>query len=121
MNFPSQTFYQGKIISLMDAAGTLAEAFSLTKNTLTVNNLILVPTNDMPESIPINTKSYENSGECRLVIGLVRQLIECGIPTDDIGVLAPYSGQVSLLGKMLEDTWRGIEASTVDRFQGDPI
>ena len=121
MNFPSQTFYQGKIISLQDAAGTLAEAFSLTKNTLTVNNLILVPTNDMPESIPINTKSYENSGECRLVIGLVRQLIECGIPTDDIGVLAPYSGQVSLLGKMLEDTWRGIEASTVDRFQGDPI
>ena len=119
MNFPSQNFYQGKIVSLMDTAGTLAEAFSLAQSILTVNNLILVSTNDMPESVPINTKSYENSGECRLVIGLVQRLIECGIPTTDIGVLAPYSGQVALLGKMLEASWSGIVTSTVDRFQGD--
>ena len=118
MAFPSQMFYHGKIESAPKTRGTIADMFSLVENDLTTNHLVLVPTCDMPESTPIDTKSYANVGECQLVRGLIRDLIASGVSTTSIGVATPYSGQVSLLVQSLEDTHQGILVSTIDKFQG---
>ena len=116
--FPSKMFYQGKIDSAPNMGGPIADTCSLTRTDLTTNHLVLVPTFDMPECIPANTKSYANDGECRLVSGLVRDLIASGVAAPTIGVLTPYSAQVSLLTKTLDDRFQGVSVSTIDCFQG---
>ena len=121
MAFPSQMFYHGKIESAQCRSGTIADVFSLARNDLTTNHLVLVPTCDMPESSPVNTKSYVNVGECQIVLGLVRNLVASGMSPTSIGVVTPYAGQVSLLGETLEASFQGILVSTIDRFQGEPL
>ena len=117
--FPSQMFYHGKIESAQDKSGTIADVFSLARNSLTTNYLVLVPTCNMPESKPLNTNSYANVGECQLVLGLVRNLVASGASLTSIGVVTPYAGQVSLLSEALEAPFQGLLVSTIDRFQGE--
>ena len=116
--FPSKMFYHGKIDSAPNMGGPIADTYSLIRNDLTTDHMVLVPTIDMPECIPANTKSYANDGECRLVTGLVRDLIASGVAAPTIGVLTPYSAQVSLLTKTLDEFFQGISVSTIDCFQG---
>ncbi|XP_038216525.1 DNA replication ATP-dependent helicase/nuclease DNA2 [Zerene cesonia] len=61
-------------------------------------------------------KVLTNIDEACVVYGLVEALTEGGVKTSDIGVIAPYRDQVSLLHRSL--TSFKIEVSTVDQFQG---
>ena len=60
------------------------------------------------------TASLYNLGEARLVQGLVRRLLQAGLPPDDLGVIAPYSAQIRRLRELLPQ----VEVATVNAFQG---
>lgn len=60
------------------------------------------------------TMSLHNAGERRLVRLVVGQLRAAGVRAEDIGVIAPYSAQVSRLAADLP----GVEVATVNAFQG---
>ncbi|XP_046385018.1 DNA replication ATP-dependent helicase/nuclease DNA2 isoform X3 [Ischnura elegans] len=61
------------------------------------------------------SRDYANVCEASVVVHLVRALLMAGVAGEDVGVIAPYGHQVSLLQRVLPP---GVEASTVDRFQG---
>ena len=61
------------------------------------------------------TMSMRNQGEARLVSLVVQQLRAAGVRPEDIGVIAPYSAQVTLLGYVLPEA---VEVATVNAFQG---
>jgi hypothetical protein len=69
--------------------------------------------------------SWVNRDEAREVIAWVLYLLGRGIPTDDIGVITPFRGQLELLGHELAaarvplaDSQRGNESQTLDLFDG---
>ncbi|MFB6224780.1 MAG: AAA domain-containing protein [Haloarcula sp.] len=64
--------------------------------------------------------SRANPTEARLVAHLVRDLLS-EIPADEIGVITPYSAQVSRIRKTLAertDAADGVTVDTIDSFQG---
>ncbi len=62
------------------------------------------------------SKSYYNEGEAALVASRVDELLEAGLPSSELAVIAPYSGQVSLLRDRIR--YERLEIDTVDAFQG---
>ena len=66
------------------------------------------------------TESKFNYGETDLVVQVVNELLTEGISCEHIGVISPYSAQVTEIRKALrkDGQLRGIEVSTVDGFQG---
>lgn len=60
--------------------------------------------------------SCANPTEACVVISLVEALKQGNVKPSDIGVIAPYRDQVSLLRRALQHL--AVEASTVDQFQG---
>ena len=60
------------------------------------------------------TLSLYNDGEIDLIALAVQQLLDAGVPADDLGVIAPYSAQVARLRARLP----GVEVNTVNAFQG---
>ena len=83
---------------------------------------------DMEEQREEDGESLRNPGEAEVVIKYVRSLAEKGIPLSTMGIITPYSAQVSLIRSLrnerLEDllgegvTQQDLEVSTVDGFQG---
>ncbi|GAB7095337.1 DEAD/DEAH box helicase [Halolamina litorea] len=66
-------------------------------------------------------KSYRNPAEAEIVADEVQRLREHGVPQSDIGVITPYTGQISCIKSALADVdarTRGIKVNTVDSFQG---
>lgn len=63
--------------------------------------------------------SKHNINEALLVKHHVRQLIDSNVPQSAIGIIAPYTAQVSTLKTIFhESSLEDIEISTVDGFQG---
>ena len=60
------------------------------------------------------SRSLRSPGEVRLVRAVVDHLVEAGVPTEDIAVIAPYSAQVAALRSALP----GTEVATVNAYQG---
>ena len=65
------------------------------------------------EQDPVTLSTF-NHGEVRVVAQAVTQLLRDGVRPEDIGVIAPYSAQVTRLSDELPD----IEVATVNAFQG---
>ena len=60
-----------------------------------------------------------NVGEADLIIAILEKLIKCGVNTDYITVLTPYSKQVSLIKSLIpEKNLPQVDVSTVDGIQG---
>lgn len=77
------------------------------------------------EFTDIESGSKYNIGECHLAKEHISKLIKYGISQDSIGVIAPYSAQVSKLRDIIwnreeseSDCFPNVEISTVDGFQG---
>ena len=73
----------------------------------------------------VNSDNYENFGCCNqfekeLVVELLNALVDAGVNSDAIGIMAPYRAQVSLLTQELKSIRKlsEVEVSTVDQFQG---
>ena len=63
--------------------------------------------------------SYSNDGESEAVVKHIRDLLDLGLREEDIGVITPYSAQVSLLKQLCtNENLKEVEVSTVDGFQG---
>ncbi|XP_030021961.1 DNA replication ATP-dependent helicase/nuclease DNA2 isoform X2 [Manduca sexta] len=63
-----------------------------------------------------NNKSCINKEEVYVILAIVDVLREGGVKANDIGIIAPFRDQVSLLRRSFVN--QGVEVSTVDQFQG---
>jgi superfamily I DNA and/or RNA helicase len=119
MRFPSEQFYEGKLIAHESvAAHTADEMPGVTATPLTTRPVTYIDTagagfdevwNEMLES-------RENPGEAQLAIKVLRDLMEAGMHARDIAILTPYVAQSKLLKTMVRED--GLEIGSVDGFQG---
>ncbi len=80
-----------------------------------LNPLIYLETNGI-----FNSRKRLNEREKDVIIDLVKLFHDGGIELEDIGIIAPYRGQVSLIRKGLSELYdeEKLDIDTVDRFQG---
>ncbi|KAH3900110.1 ATP-dependent 5'-3' DNA helicase HCS1 SCDLUD_003077 [Saccharomycodes ludwigii] len=71
---------------------------------------------DDSDGILISSKYNEN--EAYLVLKHVKDLLNSNVLQDHIGIISPYSAQVSLLKSLVHSKYSQVEISTVDGFQG---
>ncbi len=71
---------------------------------------------NMEERSREGSNSRENPGESLLVTKIVKELVGCGVPGIDIGVITPYDDQKENIKSNIEN--ENIEVDTVDGFQG---
>ncbi len=119
MRFPSQEFYEGKLIADETVAKHLAsELAGVAPSDLTSRPVTYVDTagagfdevwNDMLES-------RENKGEAELAVKLLYELLGSGIKPKDVAILTPYTAQAKLLKTLVREP--GLEIGSVDGFQG---
>ncbi len=119
MRFPSQEFYEGKLIADESVAKHLAsELAGVASSHLTSRPVTFVDTagagydevwNDMLES-------RENKGEAELAVKLLYELLGSGLKPKDVAILTPYTAQAKLLKTLVHET--GLEIGSVDGFQG---
>ncbi|KAK9813817.1 hypothetical protein WJX73_000065 [Symbiochloris irregularis] len=73
---------------------------------------------DMEEAGQEGGDSRLNEGEAQAALAHAARLVALGVPAADIGIITPYSAQVSLLRERCPDGLKGLEIATVDGFQG---
>ena len=131
MHFPSQELYNGSLIAASSVAERLLCAslpYPVTKTEDTSIPLLFIdtqgglfpedPSPPTPGTKSPTSESKSNTLEARVVATHVHALITAGVRPEDIGVLTPYSAQVSLITKLLRGTYPAVEVNTVDSFQG---
>jgi superfamily I DNA and/or RNA helicase len=119
MRFPSQEFYEGKLIADESVARHVAsELPGAAPSDLTSRPVTFVDTagagfdeawNDMLES-------RENKGEAELAVKLLYELLGSGLKPKDVAILTPYTAQAKMLKTMVREP--GLEIGSVDGFQG---
>ena len=126
MEFPNREFYQGKLVPA-------PEVENWTLKTLGVSNPkkfkeLLDP--EVPigfldtsginavEFQPSGSTSYENYEEAKIVVEIVKELLNMGLKEKDVGVITPYALQVKTLKELLEGEGISVEVNSVDGFQG---
>lgn len=63
-------------------------------------------------------ESKSNENEAAIVKMHVQNLVDAGVKTEDIAVVTPYNGQLSILSQLLKEKFLGIELGSIDGFQG---
>ena len=119
MTWSSEAMYQGKLT----AAETVATHRLCGDGEDDPPVLLLIDTAgcDMEERVEEDGESKENPEEAAVVIEVVKRLVSRhGVAVEDIGVITPYNGQVTLLRELRarDDALKNLEISTVDGFQG---
>jgi len=119
MRFPSEQFYEGKLIAHESVAHHTADELpGVAATPLTSNPVTYVDTagagfdetwNDMLES-------RENKGEAELAVKILYELLGSGLKPKDVAILTPYVAQAKLLKTMAREP--GLEIGSVDGFQG---
>lgn len=124
MKFPSETLYDGQLVADPSVATkVLSDLPGVDANDDTDTPFIWYDTqgdeflesSSQDESV-IASKFNEN--EALLVKDHVQRLVNSNVSQNAIGVIAPYSAQVTLLKHYLSEKFPHIEISTVDGFQG---
>ncbi|ODQ64725.1 DNA helicase [Nadsonia fulvescens var. elongata DSM 6958] len=124
MEFPSERLYEGKLVAAESVAERLLyDLPNVEKCDETEFPVVWIDTegDDFYESIPeekVTVATNQNTSEAYLVRDYVNKLTSAGVPQGLIGVISPYSAQVSLISKLLHDDYGAVEVSTVDGFQG---
>ncbi|KXL42862.1 MAG: hypothetical protein FE78DRAFT_190990, partial [Acidomyces sp. 'richmondensis'] len=72
----------------------------------------------MKANMSLLAESKSNALEAALVRRHVSRLIAAGVREEDIAVITPYNGQVSLLVGLLKGKFPAMEVGSVDGFQG---
>lgn len=127
-DFSSTEFYKGQLVADESVkAHTLAELLPEASPSDGLSTLVWEDTCGLhPETADEESGSKYNVGEAHLAKAHIARLVAMGLRQEDIGVIAPYSAQVSKLRDVLwardEDgdstAFPGVEISTVDGFQG---
>ncbi|MEK7390395.1 MAG: AAA domain-containing protein [Elusimicrobiota bacterium] len=119
MRFPSDEFYEGKLIADDSVAKHVASELPGTMpSDLISRPVTYVDTSGagFEESWNELLESRENDGEARLAVKLLHELLGSGLRAKDTAILTPYVAQAKLLKTMVRD--RGLEIGSIDGFQG---
>ncbi|CAD6205759.1 unnamed protein product [Miscanthus lutarioriparius] len=122
MSWSSKELYNNKIKAHSSVAGhMLYDLEEVTRSSSTEPTIILIDTTgcDM-EEVKDEEESTMNEGEAAVSIAHAKLLVESGVNASDIGIITPYSAQVTCL-KMMRNKdakLKDLEISTVDGFQG---
>ncbi|WVZ59753.1 hypothetical protein U9M48_009854 [Paspalum notatum var. saurae] len=122
MNWSSKELYNNKIKAHSSVAGHMVyDLEDVTRSSSTEPTIILIDTTgcDM-EEVKDEEESTMNEGEAAVSIAHAKLLVESGVHASDIGIITPYSAQVTYL-KMMRNKdakLKDLEISTVDGFQG---
>lgn len=121
--FPSNNFYGGKLKSFPKVANEKI----VFKNNPQKHTTVL----DKDKSVVFVDLAHENrdmrsNEEALFIVELVQELLQCGIPTEEIAVIAPYRAQGRLIRQKLFDKLQHIDkqelrkliVDTVERIQG---
>lgn len=65
-----------------------------------------------------DSDSKSNENEAELIVQEVLALVRSGIAPSDIGILSPYSAQVTLLSALLHPQYPTLDINSIDSFQG---
>lgn len=124
MDFPSRQLYESKLAAADSVKDrVLADLAGVESNPDTNSRVVWIDTQggDFPELPPEEGDqlgfSHMNESEARAVRKYIERLDGYGVEPQHIGVISPYSAQVTLLKELLE-SYEGLEISTVDGFQG---
>jgi AAA domain/SAM domain (Sterile alpha motif) len=129
-SFPSMRFYDGKILNGVTAEQRMPPrtAFQWADESRPITFIDVAPQRGGNEA-QVGT-TLENGREAQTVLHIVSNLLQSSssspssssavLRAKDIGVVAPYSGQVQLLRKMFDrhDLQRGVDVASIDGFQG---
>ena len=119
MDFSSLEFYDAQLEADATVAGhVLADLPDVASTPLTRSPIEFIDTAgaSFDEEIEPDGESRLNRREAALACRKVGQLLDCGVPSQDIGVISPYAAQVRHLRELLPDS--GLEVDSVDGFQG---
>jgi hypothetical protein len=111
-SFPNEEFYGGRLRT------------AARNSEWTVSDLkpIIGLDIDGDESFSSYSKSYANGDEAEAVAKQVRLAAQEGVPSQDIGVITAYSGQIRKIASKVNnldiDEPRNVTIDTVDSFQG---
>ncbi|CAD6207928.1 GSCOCG00003186001-RA-CDS [Cotesia congregata] len=90
----------------------LEDAVIMLDTEVTYNLRLNMTSSDVPEDEVTRCVNY---CEAAIILKLLNVLSEAGIESTEIGVIAPFTAQVSLLKRLIENK---IEINTVDQYQG---
>ncbi|MCO8122832.1 AAA domain-containing protein [Stieleria sp. TO1_6] len=119
MQFSSQEFYDDSLIADASVAThRLCDLPDVQQSPLTEDALLFVDTagSGMHEELEPGGESKLNSGEGKLIVRFVTELLEAGVQRDQIAIIAPYAAQARWLRN--QTGLRDVEIDTVDGFQG---
>ncbi|EPY51293.1 DNA polymerase alpha-associated DNA helicase A [Schizosaccharomyces cryophilus OY26] len=124
--FPSDTFYDGKLIPAPEVAKRVLMDLPYVEETeLTDAPIYFYDTDgnyqeddpkDMGTSLYRDSKS--NKWEAQIVCHHVTELLGAGLKEEDMAIVTPYNAQVALIRSMLKLRGIEIEMGSVDRVQG---
>jgi ATP-dependent RNA/DNA helicase IGHMBP2 len=116
----AQRFYGGKLVAAESVRQhLLTDLPDVVANDWTTEPLCFVDTAGCghDESTGDDEGSKSNAGEAELVLRIVTELREAGVPANAIAVITPYNAQVQLLRSRLGGEV-DLEIGTVDGLQG---
>ncbi len=119
MRFPSDAFYEGKLIADESVAKHLADELpGVAATALTSRPVTFIDTAGagFDEAWNELLESRENRGEAELAVKILYELLGAGLKPKDVAILTPYVAQAKLLKTMARET--GLEIGSVDGFQG---
>ena len=119
MTWSSNAMYQGRLTAAESVAAHRLRGDSEDDPPV----LLMIDTAgcEMDERVEEDGESKENPDEAAVVLEVVRRLVSLhDVSVDEIGVITPYNGQVTLLRELRarDDALKSLEISTVDGFQG---
>ncbi|KAH0571760.1 DNA helicase [Spironucleus salmonicida] len=106
-NFPSISFYDGKLTSHCN--------IKVKNPIVSSKNIVFIDTKNCNINEIKKQEYINNYGEVQLVMHLIN-LLSKNTKLENIGIIAPYSAQVNLLSKNFQNS--EVEIHTVDSFQG---
>lgn len=121
MQFSSHEFYDGTLLA--DAAvreHVLADLPAVQASSLTTTPLEFIDTAGAgyDEELDPKGESRRNPQEAELVVKQVQRLLDAGLSTGQMAIIAPYAAQTRLLREHLQHAYNDLEIDTVDGFQG---
>ncbi|MBI5963441.1 MAG: IGHMBP2 family helicase, partial [Chloroflexi bacterium] len=119
MNFSSDVFYEGSLQADETVrTALLADLPQIKSSPLTDSPIHFIDTAgaSYDEEQESDGDSKLNPLEAELVIKKAHELLSCGLTSDQIAVISPYSAQVKYLREKLK--YLDLEIDSVDGFQG---
>jgi DNA polymerase alpha-associated DNA helicase A len=131
-DFPSKTLYNGELVSAPSVAKhTLLDLPTVTASDESKDDLeqtvVFFDTagcefyeraEDTESKARIGEGSKSNENEATIVAKWARKLVACGVPSAEVGIVAPYQAQVALLSSLLHEEFPDMTIGTVDGLQG---